>query len=630
MLNLKKYFSLPLLAILLILLTGCSPRSARKIPLRDFFRNPRQAVYRLSPNGQYLAYLAPYQNRLNIFIRPIGSDQGKRITAVTDRDISGYFWKGNDHLIYLKDLKGDENYHLFVTDRIGSAARDITPYPGVRAGVIDDLPDDDQHMIIQLNRRDREVFDAYRITIPAGRSKLIAKNPGNIVGWGTDHRGKLRLAETSEGLKTRVLFREKETGPFKPVLTVDYRDDFSPAFFTFDDRQLYAVSNLGRDKAAVVRFDPQRGKEVEVLYERPDVDIAGLSYSRKRKVLLAAFFTTWKTERKFFDKEIERYFERVSAKLKGYEVRFVDSSKNEDLYIVRTASDRSLGSYYLYDTRTDQLTKLADISPWLKENELAPMQPVSYEARDGLNINGYLTLPNGVKPEKLPVVILPHGGPQVRDDWGYDPEVQFLANRGYGVLQINYRGSTGYGKGFEQAGFKQWGLKMQDDLSDGVKYLVQRGIADPRRVAIYGGSYGGYAALAGLAFTPDLYACGIDYVGVSNLLTFLKTIPPYWKPMLQMEYAEIGDPIKDRKQLEATSPVFHADRIRSPLMVVQGAKDPRVNINESDQIVKALRKRGVAVTYLVKQNEGHGFSNEENRFEFYTAMEKFLSRYLRK
>jgi dipeptidyl aminopeptidase/acylaminoacyl peptidase len=625
----KKAIYFCFLPIFLVSVSSCASRPAKLIPLRDFFRNPQRAVYRISPDGKHLAFLKSYQRRLNLFVRRIGSAEEQRITAVTDRDISDYFWKGNDHLIYLKDLKGDENYHLYITGRSGGASRDLTPFPGVKAEVIDDLPDDDRNMIIGLNRLNREVFDAYRVTVPEGIISMIAKNPGNIVGWGTDHKGKLRLAYTSEGLKYRVLYRKSEADPFRPVLTVDFRDDFSPLFFTFDDRQLYAVSNLGRDRAAAVRFDPESAREVEVLFERPDVDIDGLSYSRKRKVLLAAFYTTWKSERKFFDKEIERYFDFASGRLKGYELRFVDSNKNEDVYIVRTSSDRSLGSYYLYEAKENKLTKLADISPWLDENELARMEPVSYLARDGLKINGYLTLPKGIKPRGLPVVILPHGGPQVRDKWGYDPEVQFLANRGYAVLQMNYRGSTGYGKKFEQAGFKQWGLKMQDDITDGVKWLVQKGIADPQRVAIYGGSYGGYATLAGLAFTPDLYACGIDYVGISNLFTFLKTIPPYWRPLLKMEYERIGDPVKDKKQLTATSPVFHAGRIKAPLMVIQGARDPRVNINESDQIVKALRKRGIAVIYIVKENEGHGFSNEENRFEVYEAMEKFLSKYLK-
>ena len=624
----RRFISFFLLLGLLIAFSGCSSRPAKQIPVRDFFRNPEQAVFRISPDGKYLAYLKPYKNRMNIFVQQIGTKISKRITSVTDRDISSYFWKGNEHLIYLKDFKGDENYHLYLTNKNGTSTRDLTPFPRVRAVIIDDLPDNSKQLIIGLNKRNREVFDAYRLEIPDGELKMTAENPGNIVGWDTDHEGKLRLAIKTVGLNYQVLYRKTEEETFKAVLTFDFRDDFSPLFFTFDNKQIYALSNLGRDKDVIVQFDPETGKEVKALFERPDVDVDGLSYSRKRKVLLAAFYTTWKQERKFFDKEIERYFSFVSSKLPGCEVRFVDSNKNEDIYLIRTYSDRSLGSYYLYNTKNNELIKLADISPWLDENELARMEPISYVAGDGLKINGYLTLPKGIKPRRLPVVVMPHGGPWARDGWGYDPEVQFLANRGYAVLQINFRGSTGYGKKFEQAGYKQWGRKMQDDITDGAKWLIKKGIADPKKIGIYGASYGGYATLAGLTFTPDLYACGVDYVGISNLFTFLKTIPPYWKPDILTEYERIGDPVKDKKLMEEVSPVFHADKIKAPLMVIQGAKDPRVNINESNQIVRALRKRGIDVIYIVKENEGHGFTNEENRFEVYEAIERFLAKYL--
>ena len=259
---------------------------------------------------------------------------------------------------------------------------------------------------------------------------------------------------------------------------------------------------------------------------------------------------------------------------------------------------------------------------------MAPMTPVQYIARDGLTIHGYLTLPAGSDGKNLPVVINPHGGPWARDTWGFDGEVQFLANRGLAVLQMNFRGSTGYGRAFWEAGFKQWGLAMQDDITDGVKWLIEQGIADPERIGIYGGSYGGYAVLAGLAFTPDLYACGVDYVGVSNLFTLLETIPPYWELGRQMMYEQIGHPDKEKELLKAASPVFHAERIRAPLFVAQGANDPRVKKAESDQIVEAMRKRGVDVEYMVKDNEGHGFLNEENRFDFYRAMERFHAKHL--
>jgi dipeptidyl aminopeptidase/acylaminoacyl peptidase len=312
------------------------------------------------------------------------------------------------------------------------------------------------------------------------------------------------------------------------------------------------------------------------------------------------------------------------------EIVITSTNEAEDRFIIRTFSDRTLGNYYYYDTKLGKVEQIAEVSPWLKKEHLAEMKPIQYTTRDGLVIQGYLTLPKGREPKKLPVVINPHGGPWARDVWTFNPEVQFLANRGYAVLQMNFRGSTGYGRKFWEASFGQWGLKMQDDITDGVNWLIEQGIADPKRIAIYGGSYGGYATLAGITFTPDLYACGIDYVGVSNLFTFLGSIPSYWEPYRKMLYEMVGDPNKpeDKKRLEATSPVFHVQRIKAPLLIAQGAKDPRVNKNESDQMVEALRKRGVEVQYILKEEEGHGFNNEENKFEFYRAMEEFLAKHL--
>jgi len=597
--------------------------------LRDFFRNPEKASYQLSLDGEYISFLAPYKNRLNIFVQPRAGGETKRVTSVTDRDISGYFWKGNNYLVYLRDFGGDENFHLFTVNRDGSGEKELTPFPGVRATVIDDLYDDPEWLLIGLNRRNPEIFDAFRLNVRTGELVLAEENPGNIDGWLTDHDGRIRGAMTTDGLDSSLLFRPGAAGPFKKVLTFGYRDSFSPLFFTFDNQELYVASNLGRDKVALVKFDPASGREKEILFEHPEVDAANLSYSRKRKVLTSISFYTWKKQRRILDKEIEAILADLAERLPGQEIDLEDASKNEDIFIVRTYNDRSRGTYYLYEVPSRRLTKLAEVSPWLKAADLAEMKPIKYLSRDGLTINGYLVLPKGVEPKMLPVVVNPHGGPWVRDRWGFNPEAQFLASRGYAVLKMNYRGSTGYGKKFYEASFKQWGKKMQDDITDGVNWLAAQGIADPKRVAIYGGSYGGYATLAGVAFTPDLYCCAVDYVGVANLFTFMKTIPPYWKLELRKMYEMVGDPDKDKALLTAASPVFHADRIKVPLLIAQGAKDPRVNKNESDQMVEALRARGIEVPYLVKANEGHGFRNEENRLEFYRAMERFFAKHLR-
>jgi dipeptidyl aminopeptidase/acylaminoacyl peptidase len=323
-------------------------------------------------------------------------------------------------------------------------------------------------------------------------------------------------------------------------------------------------------------------------------------------------------------------FDKLQKQLPGYELVVQSATRDETRFVVAALSDLTQGTRYFYDARSNRLEKLGELAPWLPAAQMAPMKPITYTSRDGLSIPGYLTLPVGREAKSLPCIVNPHGGPWARDAWGFNPEVQFLANRGYCVLQMNFRGSTGYGRKFWEASFGQWGLKMQDDVSDGVAWLVAQGIADPKRVAIYGASYGGYATLAGVAFTPDLYAAAINYVGVSNLFTFMKTIPPYWEPWRAQMYEMVGNPddAKDKARMQATSPVFHVDRIRTPLLVAQGARDPRVNKAESDQIVEALKKRGVAVQYIVKDNEGHGFANEENQLDFYTAMQSFLRQHL--
>jgi dienelactone hydrolase len=618
-----------LAALLVLGAPALAAQSPKTIPVRDFFRNPAKAYFQVSQGGKYVSYTEPYRNRMNIMVRPVAGGEAKRITSITDRDINSYGWKADDRIFFFKDSGGNENFHLYVVDRDGAKQRDLTPMPKVRVNLVDELLDNETDVLVEMNHRDSTIFDVYRVNVVTGDTTMIARNPGNITGWVPDHHGRIRGALTTDGVNGTVLFRPTESDTFRVIARTTYKDTFAPLFFTFDDQALYASSNLGRDKTAIVLFDPATGKEREVLFQHPDVDVDGMSYSRKRKVLTEIDYTTWKQERKFLDPATRALYTSLEKRLPGKEVFVTFMSKNEDVMIVRTISDRSLGSYYLYQRAGDRLAKLADRNPWLAERDLAPMKPITYTSRDGLTIHGYLTLPLGVAPRNLPVVVNPHGGPWARDAWGFNPEVQFLANRGYAVLQVNFRGSTGYGRKFFESSFKQWGRTMQDDVSDGVKWLVAQGIADSSRVAIYGGSYGGYATLAGLTFSPELYAAGIDYVGVSNLFTFMKTIPPYWKPYLEQLHEMVGNPERDSLAFVAASPVFHVDRIRAPLLVAQGAKDPRVNIDESNQIVEALRKRGIDVQYIVKENEGHGFQNEENRFEFYEAMESFLARHVK-
>jgi dipeptidyl aminopeptidase/acylaminoacyl peptidase len=586
-----------------------------QIPVRAFFKTPEQSSFRLSPDGKFLSYMKPWSEkttkkgaaaveitRKNIFIQAIDASgkpvgEAKRITSETARDIAGYSWKGSRHFLFEKDFGGDENFHVVSAAIDGSGGgnvRDLTPFEGVRAEMIDDLLDDADHILVSHNQRDKKVFDVYKINLKTGASNLVAKNPGNITNWVTDHAGKVRGAATSDGVNTSLLYRATEQDEFKTVVTTNFRESVDPLFFTFDNKRMYVNSNVGRDKKAIVEFDLATAKEGKVLFEHPDVDAAGLGFSRERKVLTEVNYVTAKPERKVLDDRRAALYKALEAKLPGYEITLQSHTKDENRWIVAASNDRTEGARYLFDAKTGALSKLAVINSAIIESQMAFMKPVTYKSRDGLTINGYLTLPAGREAKNLPVVINPHGGPWARDVWGYNPEVQLLANRGYAVLQMNFRGSTGYGRKFWEASFRQWGRAMQDDITDGVQWLIK------------------------------------DYVGVSNMFTFMKTIPPYWEPLREMFYEMVGNPEKDEAYLRAVSPVFLVDKIKTPLFVAQGARDPRVNKAESDQIVEALKKRGVAVEYMLKENEGHGFRNQENQFEFYEAMDKFLATHLKK
>ena len=605
----------------------------RRIPVEDFFRNSERTGYQLSPDGRYFSFFAPWRDRQNLFVQRIGEADAWRITSETERSLAGSLWANDHRILYMKDAGGDENYKLFGVDIDGGDLRAYTDFEGVRTQIIDPLDQVDDEIIVGLNRRVPEVFDPYRLNLTTGELTLLAENPGHIQGWMTDHDGCLRAATAIvDGVNTQLLYREREDEPFRVVLTTNFKETVHFVEFTPDNRRVYALTNIGRDKTALVLMDPATCEELELLYENPDYDIASLSYSERRGRLLSTCCVGHKgVIRHYFDAEEEAIRAQLTPRLAGYEFGTADWDRTERKRLIYAANDHTRGSYYFYDTDTDRLEKVAELAPWLDEKEMGDMLPVSYTTRDGLHVEAYVTLPAGLTWEtarRLPVVVHPHGGPWARDTWGYNPECQFLANRGYAVFQMNFRASTGFGRRFNEAGFKQWGRAMQDDITDGVLWLIAQGIADPERVAIYGASYGGYAALAGVTFTPDLYACAVDYVGVSNLLTFMQTVPPYWKPMLDMMHEMVGDPETDRAMMEACSPVFHVDRIKAPLFIAQGANDPRVNKAESDQMVEALRRRGVEVEYMVKDNEGHGFSNQENRFDFYRAMERFFAQYL--
>ena len=600
------------------------------IPMQDFFRNPEKSSFKISPNGEHIAYMKPWKARMNVFVMDMNTKKEVRLTSSQERGIYWFAWLNNNRIGYIKDEGGNENMHFYAVNVDMSNEIDLTPFENVQARIIDDLEDDPNHIIMGLNKRNPQIHDPYRINVNDGKMDMIAENPGNISEWMTDHDGKLRMAITSDGVNTSLLYRDKESDGFKPILTTDFKVSVAPLFFTFDNKNLYVASNRGRDKTAIFEFDLNKSKEGKLIFEHDEVDVSGLMFSRKRKVLTGVSYTVAKNEMVFFDTLREGLQQKLEEKLPGYEVGITSFSEDETKAVVVTYSDKSRGTYYYYDLDKNKLIELGQVSPWLNEDDMCEMKPVHYKSRDGLIINGYLTLPNGTNGKNLPVVVNPHGGPWHRDSWGYNSEVQFLANRGFAVFQMNFRGSTGYGREFWEKSFKQWGKSMQDDISDGVNWLIDEGIANPDRIAIYGASYGGYATLAGLAFTPDLYACGVDYVGVSSLFTFMESMPPYWELYRSMMYEMVGHPEKDKELLASASPLLHIDKIKAPLFIAQGANDPRVVKAESDQIVEALKNAGIDVPYMVKDNEGHGFYNEENQFDFYREMEKFLTKYIGK
>ena len=608
------------------------------IPREVLFGNPQRVSPRLSPDGECLAYLAPREGVLNVWVGPVGSQVGgsdfEPVTEDRKRGIRTYFWaEDGRHVVYLQDEGGDENWRIHTVDPFTKEDRDLTPFEGVQAQIVDTARRFPDTLLVALNRENPELHDVYRLTLSTGDLDLEAKNPGNVVGWVADAEFQVRgaLAATPEG-GFDLLLREGagagEEADWRKYLGWGKEDALSsgPVGFTEDGGKMYLLDSRGANASRLVLLDLDSG-ETEVLVEDPRYDVGQVVRHPETHEAQAAAVERARTEWVVLDDDIREDFEAIKGLSRG-DFAVTSRDRADESWLVAFTTDDGGASYYAYNRGCKRGEHLFAARPDLADYTLARMKPISFTSRDGLTVEGYLTLPPEGPGEDLPMVLNVHGGPWARDGWGYDPEAQWLANRGYACLQVNYRGSTGYGKEFLNAGNREWAAKMHDDLVDALGWAVEAGVADPERVAIYGGSYGGYAALVGATFTPDLFRCAVDMVGPSSLITLIESIPPYWKPLVATFHERVGNPKTEADFLKSRSPLFFVDRIRIPMLVAQGANDPRVKQAEAEQIVAAMREKGIDHEYLLFEDEGHGFARPDNRLVFYAAAERFLAKHL--
>ncbi|MCL1969230.1 MAG: S9 family peptidase [Bacteroidetes bacterium] len=610
--------------------------------VEDYFARPKASEFKLSPNGKYMSYREKdNNNKRHIYVKELATGKSQRIIEEGEELIRGYGWINDGRLIYVMDKGGNENYHIFAANIDGSNMLDLTPFEDVRASILNDLKDQKDYIIISMNKNNKQVFEPYKLNVVTGEMEQLFENTdidNPIQDYDFDKDGELRAyTQMVNGLEICLYYKDLSTGKFRLVKKMNWYDEFGIIGFNYtsDNKdEIYVTTNLTSDKTRIVLYDFKNDRMIKEVFANPDYDVEGMYRSKKRNYEIDYF--VYEGEKvtiipvSAFYKDFYKQMEKTFPNKQFY---IIDNDDNENTFLVLVTSDKLYGTYYQYDTKTKKFTLLYDLMPQLKEEDMAEMRPITFKSRDGLTIHGYITLPKAaLEGKKVPLVVNPHGGPQgARDSWGFNPETQLFASRGYATLQVNFRISGGYGKEFLRAGFKQVGRKVMDDVEDGIKYVIAQGWAEPDKIAIYGGSHGGYATLMGLVKTPDLYTCGVDYVGISNIFTFFNSFPEYWKPLIEMAkeiWYDVDDPVEAEIAREV-SPIYQIDKIKKPLFVIQGANDPRVNINESDQIVSQLRDKGFTVPYMVKYNEGHGFYHEENRMELYKCMLGFFSKYLK-
>jgi dipeptidyl aminopeptidase/acylaminoacyl peptidase len=605
------------------------------IPRQVLFGNPERVSPRISPDGSRLAWIAPHENVLNVWLAPVSADAGvdwdaaQVVTDDADRGIRMYAWAHDGrHLLYLQDTGGDENWRLHDVDLQTMQRRDLTPFEGVQTQVIAMKRKFPTEVLLALNRDNPQLHDVYRLDLVTGELVKEVENPG-FIGWVADAQMKVRagFAPQPDGGLT-LLVRDDADSDWRELLNIPADDALTsePISFSEDGTSLLAKSSVGAETGRLVRIDLATGA-ADVLAEDPWADVRDVRVHPDTCEPQIVTFLKDRSEYLVLDPSVAADFETVRGLHPG-DPSIVGADDEDTIWLVAFNNDSGPIPYFAYDRARRQGRFLFVQRPELSRFDLSSMEPFSFTARDGLTIHGYATFPPGAGRSGLPAVLDVHGGPWARDIWGFVPEAQWLANRGYLCLQVNYRGSTGFGKAFVNAGDREWGARMQDDLTDAVAFAVAQGWADPSRVAIYGGSYGGYAALAGATFTPDLYCCAVDIVGPSNLKTLIETVPPYWAPMIAQFHRRVGNPERDAEFLWSRSPLSRVGSIRIPLLIAQGANDPRVKQAESEQIVAALKQAGIEHEYMLFPDEGHGFAKPENRLRFYAAAERFLARYL--
>jgi len=613
-----------------------------KYYVEDYFRKPKQSSFQFSPNGLYFSYMEKDENSKNhVYVKNTETNEIRRVIEEKNELIRAYAWANDNRLIYIMDKGGDENYHVFAVNDDGSNNVDITPFEGVKVGILNILKTQPNYMIIQMNKDNPQFNEPYKINIKTGELVKLFKNTDSvnpITGYQFDKDGNLRGYNQQQNKTEYVLYyRTSKDKEFEKIVKTTWKDKFSIIDFNYSTEyphDAYIQSNIESNTDEIILYDLKNKKTIKKVYSNETFDIGGMSVSRKRDYEIDYIY--YNGEKNYTIPISDTYKELHKIFLKQFgnkDFSISNKTDDENKYLIYVTNDKLYGIYYVYNSKDNTFKEIMNLMPQLKENDMVEMRPIKFKSRDGLTIYGYLTIPKEAKNgQKTPLIVNPHGGPYgPRDSWEFNSESQLFASRGYATLQVNYRGSGGYGKEFYLAGNKQIGRKMLDDLEDGVAYIKTLGIIDQDKIAIYGGSYGGLATLGSLVKTPDLYTCGIDYVGVSNLFTFFKSFPPYWKPYLGQVYEQWYDEnsTEDQEIMKKVSPALHVDKITKPLFIIQGANDPRVNINESDQMVSNLRARGFNIPYMVKYNEGHGFGREENKIELYKCMMGFFAKNLK-